>query len=65
MCAQKDWECGQRDGRLGNPMRRLFALERRVAQQVGQWSAPAPDGADITLEGDEIYTRVGENLPPQ
>jgi transposase-like protein len=43
----------------------IMRWERRVAQQVGQWSAPAPDGADITVEGDEIYTRVGENLPPQ
>jgi hypothetical protein len=23
-----------------------------------------PAGGDITVEGDEVYTRVGENLPP-
>lgn len=39
--------------------------EQRLAQQSKQWSPPAPAGADITLEGDEVYTRVGENLPPQ
>jgi len=43
----------------------IIRWERRVAQQVSQWSPPAPAGADITLEGDEVYTRVGENLPPQ
>jgi transposase len=43
----------------------IIRWERRVAKQVDQWSPVAPDGADITLEGDEVYTRVGENLPPQ
>jgi transposase-like protein len=43
----------------------VIRWERRVAQQVSQWSPVAPAGADVTLEGDEVYTRVGENLPPQ
>ena len=43
----------------------MMRWERRVAGQLGQWSPPAPDGTDVTLEGDEVYTRVGENLPPQ
>jgi hypothetical protein len=43
----------------------IIRWERRVAEQVSQWSPPAPDGAEVTLEGDELYTRVGENLPPQ
>jgi len=38
--------------------------EHRLAGHLEQWSSPAPDGADITLEGDEVYTRIGENLPP-
>lgn len=42
----------------------VMRWERRIAEQVRQWSPPAPDGTDITLEGDEVYTRVGENLPP-
>ncbi len=42
----------------------IIRWERRVAQQVNQWSPSAPEGADITLEGDEVYTRVNENLPP-
>ena len=65
MCGQKAWEYEQPDAHLANPIQRLFAFERRVAKQVVQWSPVAPDGADITLEGDEVYTRVGENLPPQ
>jgi hypothetical protein len=40
-------------------------LTRRLAAPVNQWSPPAPKGADVTIEGDEVYTRVGENLPPQ
>lgn len=39
--------------------------EQRLAQQSAQWSPPAPQGADVTVEGDELYTRVGENLPPR
>ncbi|MDX2243679.1 MAG: IS1 family transposase [Leptolyngbyaceae cyanobacterium bins.302] len=38
--------------------------EERVAQTLEAWSPPAPAGADVTVEGDEVYTRVGENLPP-
>lgn len=43
----------------------IIRWERRVAGQVDQWSPVAPDGADVTLAGDEVYTRVGENLPRQ
>jgi transposase-like protein len=43
----------------------IIRWEKRLADSIEQWSPPAPGGADITLEGDEVYTRVGENLPPQ
>lgn len=43
----------------------ILRWEARLAGQVEQWSPPAPDGADVTVEGDEVYTRVSENLPPQ
>jgi hypothetical protein len=42
----------------------IIRWERRLADQVAQWSPPAPTGSDVTLEGDEVYTRVGANLPP-
>jgi transposase len=42
----------------------IIRWEHRLAKQVSQWSPPAPAGSDVTVEGDEIYTRVGENLPP-
>ena len=42
----------------------ILRWECRLATQASQWSPPAPDGADVTIEGDEVYTRVGENLPP-
>lgn len=50
---------------LGKSHSTIIRWERRVAQQVSQWSPSAPEGTDITLEGDEVYTRVNENLPPQ
>lgn len=43
----------------------VIRWEERQAQQSNQWSPPAPAGADVTLEGDEVYTRVSENLPPR
>lgn len=42
----------------------IIRWERRLAAQTEHWSPPAPAGSDVTLEGDEVYTRVGENLPP-
>lgn len=44
----------------------IMRWEQRVAQQSGEWSPPAPVGADVNLEGDEVYTRVGfEPSPPK
>ena len=43
----------------------ILRWEARLAEQTEQWSPPGPQGTDVTVEGDEVYTRVGENLPPQ
>ena len=43
----------------------ILRWEHRLAAQATNWSPPAPEGSDVTVEGDEVYTRVGENLPPQ
>src|SRR5512146_2570761 len=43
----------------------IMRWEQKLAQQASHWSPAAPDGSDVTLEGDEVYTRVGENLPPR
>jgi hypothetical protein len=37
--------------------------ERRLAAKLQDWSPPAPAGSDITIEGDEVYTRVEKNHP--
>ena len=29
-----------------------------------RYNDPVKSKADVTIEGDEVYTRVGENLPP-
>jgi transposase-like protein len=42
----------------------ILRWEARMASQAKQWSPPAPDGSEVTLEHDALYTRVGENLSP-
>ena len=50
---------------FGKSHRTITRWEARLSEQVEPWSPPAPERSDITVEGDEVYTRVGENLPPQ
>ena len=42
----------------------IIKWERRLAACEPHCSPPAPGESDLTVEGDEVYTRVGENLPP-
>ena len=42
----------------------ILRWEKRVAAQAPGWSPNAPADSEVTLESDEVYTRVGENLPP-
>ena len=35
----------------------IIRWEKRLANSTEHWSPPAPTGADVTVEGDEIYTR--------
>ena len=42
----------------------IIRWERRLQTQGGEWSPPAPEKSDITVEGDEVYTRVGKNHSP-
>jgi transposase-like protein len=39
--------------------------EQRLAAKADNWSPVAPKGAEVTIEGDEVYTRGGENLSPR
>jgi transposase-like protein len=43
----------------------ITAWEGRLSQQLTNWSPNAPDGGTVTMEGDELYTCVGENLLPR
>ena len=43
----------------------IMRWEQRLANKLEEWSPPAPEGSDVTVEGDEVYTCVGENLPPR
>ena len=42
----------------------IMRWEQKLAAQTQQWSPCDPARGDITIEGDEVYTRIGENLPP-
>lgn len=42
----------------------ILRWEQRLADQEAAWSPPAPENTDITLEGDELYTRYAVNFPP-
>lgn len=42
----------------------LLCREQRITNQMEFWSPPAPKGREVALEGDEVYTRMTENLPP-
>ena len=42
----------------------IIRWQERLARQGEAWSPPTPEGSEVTLEGNELYTRVGENLPP-
>jgi transposase-like protein len=35
----------------------IINWEKRISAQVSNWSPPAPEGSEVTLEGDEVYTR--------
>jgi len=50
---------------LEKPHASIIGWERRVAAKEAAWTASAPSGGEITVEGDEVYTRGGENLPPE
>jgi transposase-like protein len=43
----------------------VIAWEERLSSFISEWSPPAPETGEVTIEGDEVYTRVGENLPPR
>jgi hypothetical protein len=41
----------------------IIRWEKRLADSIQQWSPSGPSGSDVTLEGDEVYTRCAVNLP--
>ena len=49
---------------LGKSHSTIMEWERRLASKLSEWSPVAPVEAEITIEGDEVYTRIGENLSP-
>lgn len=42
----------------------VLRWEKKLAQYEAAWSPPAPAESEITIEGDEVYTRVQRNHPP-
>jgi hypothetical protein len=50
---------------VGTSPSNITTWEERLSSHLPHWSPPAPEGGEVTIEGDELYTRVGENLPPR
>jgi transposase-like protein len=50
---------------VGTSPSNITTWEKRLSSHLPHWSPPAPEGGEVTIEGDELYTRVGENLPPR
>ena len=43
---------------LGKSHATIIGWENHLEKMEAKWSPTAPEGADVTLEGDELYTRV-------
>lgn len=41
----------------------IMLWEQRLAGHSQQWSPPVPEQSEITVEGDEAYTKVERNRP--
>jgi transposase-like protein len=50
---------------LGVAANSVINWENHLSAALPNWSPAAPIGGEVTIEGDEVYTRVGENLPPR
>jgi hypothetical protein len=35
----------------------IMKWEQKMADQAPQWNPSAPAGSDVTIEGDEVYSR--------
>ena len=43
---------------LGKSHATIIGWEKHLEKTAEKWSPAAPEEADVTLEGDELYTRV-------
>ena len=43
---------------LGKSHATIIGWEKHLAKMEEKWTPSAPEGGDVTLEGDELYTRV-------
>lgn len=50
---------------VGKSHTAILRRETRLAIQAEQWSLRAPEGTDVTIEGDEVYTRIRKNFLPR
>ena len=50
---------------LGKSGGSVINWEKRLSVQLSDWSPNAPEEGEVTVEGNEVYTRVGKNLPPR
>jgi transposase-like protein len=50
---------------VGTSPSNITTWEERLSSHQPALVPACPEGGEVTIEGDELYTRVGENLPPR
>ena len=50
---------------LGKSHSTVIRCQKRVADMTKAWPPPAPPCKEVTVFGDELYTRVGLHSPPR
>lgn len=49
---------------LGKSHATIIGWEKHLEKMEAKWAPTAPEGGDVTLEGDELYTRVKKTFLP-
>lgn len=65
MSELKSWVFVPQDERLASRTRQSFAGHNDLVGKLPSSHPLRQLFSDVTLEGDEVYTRVCENLPPK
>jgi hypothetical protein len=63
MCEQREWDSGPQEDHWGHHTQPSLSGRGELLNKLSKWSPAAPIGAEVTIEGDEVYNIAkGENL---